>query len=115
MEKLFNLHVLLINLGNADIIADQSKPISRVRRTVCGTRRYDPRFETCCSGVISPKRGLDTAFCGTKRYNARFSICCSGVVSPLCGLDTACCGTRIYNPSFNIVATALYVDAVNPR
>ena len=57
VEKVFPLHVLLINLGNADSIADQSKPIPRVHHTVCCTRRYDPRFETCCSGVISPKRG----------------------------------------------------------
>ena len=115
MEKLFNLHVLINNLGNAVIIADQSNPISMVRRAVCGTRRYDPRFETCCSRVIYPKRWLDMACCGTKSYNARFSTCCSGVISPKCGLVTAFCGTRSYNPSFNIVATALSVYAVARR
>ncbi|CAC5413478.1 CLEC18 [Mytilus coruscus] len=60
---------------------------------VCGYRRYNPRLQSCCGGVVTSKGSC----CGTRSYNHRLNSCCGGMVTS----KGSCCGTRSYNHRLN--------------
>jgi hypothetical protein len=43
---------------------------------VCGFRRYNPFFNTCCRGVLNFPGGRSC--CGTRAYNPHYRSCCNG-------------------------------------
>src|SRR4051794_19335318 len=61
----------------------------------CNGTPYNPTFDICCNGVLSPK-GSNNACCGTQPYSTSASICCGGLLSPK-GSNNACCGTQPYD------------------